>query len=98
MLPKDNQFTTKPPAPPTVEEEKKTRSSALVKAQSSYYEKNKATITAKQMNYNKTYNKLKYTCPCGLTVSNCSKYNHIRSKRHNKRMEHLSNQEQKFKK
>ena len=91
MLTKPNKFTQKPTEPPAVEE-KKTRSSALVKAQSSYYEKNKAKITEKQMKYNKTYNKLKYTCPCGLTVSNCSKYNHIRSKRHIKRMEHLTNQ------
>jgi len=97
MLPKTNKFTQKPTEPPTVEEKKKPRSSALIKAQSSYYEKNKAVITAKQMKYNKTYNKLKYTCPCGLVVSNCSKYNHIRSKRHIKRMENLTNQENKFK-
>jgi len=96
MLSKPNKFTAKPPEPPAVEE-KKTRSSALVKAQSSYYKKNKTKITEKQMEYNKTYNKLKYTCPCGLVVSNCSKYNHIRSKRHIKRMEHLTNQENKFK-
>ena len=51
MLPKENKFT-KSAEPPVVEEKKKPRSSALVKAQSSYYEKNKAKITEKQMKYN----------------------------------------------
>jgi len=79
------------PVPVPVEEEPRKRSAALVKAQQKYYEKNKAKITLKQTQYNKMYSKLTHLCPCGDTVSNSAKYSHIKSKRHNRRMENIKN-------
>ena len=67
----------------------KKRSPALVKAQSRYYEKNKAKITLKQTEYNKKYSKLTHICPCGDVISNSAKYSHIKSKRHIRRMENI---------
>jgi hypothetical protein len=76
------------PAVPAPTEPKK-RSPALVKAQSKYYEKNKAKITLKQTEYNKTYSKLTHICDCGDVISNSAKYSHKKSKRHIRRMENI---------
>jgi hypothetical protein len=67
----------------------KKRSTALVKAQQKYYEKNKEQITIKQTHYNKTYSKMTHVCECGDVISNSAKYSHIKSKRHLRRVDNI---------
>ena len=88
--PKPNPMPITTPTP-TPEPSPKKRTPALVKAQSKYYEKNKAKITLKQTEYNKTYSKMTHICDCGDVISNSAKYSHIKSKRHLRRMENIQN-------
>tara|TARA_R110002050_G_scaffold24388_4_gene65249 strand:- start:1298 stop:1843 length:546 start_codon:yes stop_codon:yes gene_type:complete len=67
------------------------RSAALIKAQQKYYEKNKIKITHKQMLYNITYCKKTHICSCGDIVTNAAKYHHVRSKRHLRRLDNITN-------
>lgn len=69
--------------------EKKPRSDALIKAQKKYYEKNKQKITERQTIYNESYSKLTHRCKCGDMVSNSSKYKHIISDRHIRRLQNI---------
>jgi hypothetical protein len=67
------------------------RSSALATAQKKYYEKNKNKLTADQLKYNKEYVKKDIKCECGVHYKMASKYLHMRSKKHERRMEKLKN-------
>tara|TARA_R110000851_G_scaffold41518_1_gene104138 strand:- start:54 stop:632 length:579 start_codon:yes stop_codon:yes gene_type:complete len=78
---------------PVIEEEDliPKRSPSLVKAQQKYYQKNKEKITHKQMLYNVKYNKLTTICPCGDVITNASKYHHLKSQRHKRRLDNIKN-------
>lgn len=69
------------------------RSSALAMAQKKYYEKNKNKLTVDQIKYNKEYVKKEIKCECGVNYKMASKYLHMRSKKHERRMEKLKNGE-----
>ena len=65
------------------------RTPSLIRAQSKYYQKNKAKITKMQTEYNKIYNKQTFICECGDTITNAGKWHHLKSKRHTRRLENI---------
>ena len=65
------------------------RTPSLIIAQSKYYQKNKAKITAMQTEYNKIYNKQTFICECGDVLTNSAKFFHLKSKRHARRCENI---------
>lgn len=67
------------------------RSSALATAQKKYYEKNKNKLTVDQIKYNKNYVKKEIKCECGANYKMASKYLHMRSKKHERRMQKIEN-------
>ena len=71
----------------------KKRSLALAKAQKKYYLKNKEKLTADQVEYNKKYLKKEVKCECGAVYKMSAKYLHMRSKKHERRMEKIKNGE-----
>ena len=62
------------------------RSPSLAKAQKKYYEANKKKIIQDQIKYNYDYVRKSSTCECGDTHKYSAKYLHLRSERHNRRL------------
>tara|TARA_R110002072_G_scaffold1924_3_gene15881 strand:- start:1024 stop:1401 length:378 start_codon:yes stop_codon:yes gene_type:complete len=69
------------------------RSVALATAQKKYYEKNKDKLIEDQIKYNKEYVKKDIQCECGANYKRASKYLHMRSAKHERRMEKIKNGE-----
>lgn len=74
-----------------IEEPKKswTRSEALKTAQQKYYNKNKKKLVADQLEYNYKYVRQEFVCECKDVMTVSAKFSHLRSKRHEKRMDHI---------
>lgn len=66
-----------------------TRSPALKNAQQKYYEKNKKKLVADQLKYNYNYVRQKFSCECGDIMTVSAKFSHLRSHRHEKRLNHI---------
>ena len=56
-----------------------------------YYQKNKEKVIKHQLEFNKEYVKKEINCDCGDTYTVASKYYHMRSKRHARRIENIKN-------
>jgi hypothetical protein len=54
-----------------------------------YYQKNKEKVIKHQLEFNKEYVKQSINCECGDTYTVASKYYHMRSKRHSRRIENI---------